>query len=739
MTKKLSQQQRFFVALIYVVLITVIFVSFGGTLGEIVDDTSDIGIWFCSGALLIIFGIYITEPFFNRPVDTITNSITVLLALLAFPNKNRLIGYRLIFIITLLLLILSLITVFFKDSKAKIIKFIHFVVMSVGNARFIFSPIYLAAAYSFFGLNQKHTEFVLIVLLWICLCVFDPVAWAFSRITSLRKFTSNDNSFIGYATQCSASEIYTVKQNYENSASIKAGNVVAIRLSKNSYKLGVVSWIQDLLSDRFIEIQCFDFGFTQNLFHPSRLGIIESNHSIRDKGDSEVISIDLNNLNNIIKQLVETHPLYLNICNFIGRVLAGSNIEVIKFSINNPMVAISEGQIVFTQIHNETVLYQIINGITAEEVLDHNNKSTYLCGFARKLGKYHNYQLETVKWVPSAAHPVFLLESSTVSDSELKDIAETSVGRLPETTKRLPIFDLDGLITHNTAILGVLGVGKSCLAFELIQKVAKADKKIICIDITNQYCSPNGLRKYLSNDDLLDDLSANTIEELKSSYKTEGKQNLQSTWGNVALYECQIKSSILSFFDSPKHVFVLNPDKHFVGKAASAYTIQGTVELSPAEKTRIISEQLLEIMENKGQSINAKCLLVYEEAHSLIPEWNSVANEGDKAAVNGTARVIMQGRKFGLGCFVITQRTANVTKSILNQCNTVFALRIYDDTGKTFLENYIGNYYSSILSTLEERHALVIGRGLALKQPVIIQLNDMNYLTIEPNPSDFEF
>ncbi len=102
----------------------------------------------------------------------------------------------------------------------------------------------------------------------------------------------------------------------------------------------------------------------------------------------------------------------------------------------------------------------------------------------------------------------------------------------------------------------------------------------------------------------------------------------------------------------------------------------------------------------------ARVCLVYEEAHSLIPEWNSVAVEGDKAATNGTARAILQGRKYGLGCLLITQRTANVTKTILNQCNTVFAMRTFDDTGKEFLSNYLGGEYAAKLPSLKERHAV---------------------------------
>ena len=120
----------------------------------------------------------------------------------------------------------------------------------------------------------------------------------------------------------------------------------------------------------------------------------------------------------------------------------------------------------------------------------------------------------------------------------------------------------------------------------------------------------------------------------------------------------------------------------------------------------------------------ARVCLVYEEAHSLVPEWNSVASDGDKNATAASARAILQGRKYGLGCLLITQRTANVTKSILNQCNTIFAMRTFDDTGKEFLSNYIGRDYASILPTLQERHAVLFGKASPCDDPVLLRLND---------------
>ena len=145
--------------------------------------------------------------------------------------------------------------------------------------------------------------------------------------------------------------------------------------------------------------------------------------------------------------------------------------------------------------------------------------------------------------------------------------------------------------------------------------------------------------------------------------------------------------------------------------------------VTPVEVARLISETTLELLQDK-MSVKARACLVYEEAHSLVPEFTSVASPSDREACNGTARAILQGRKFGLGCLVVAQRTANVTKTILNQCNTVFAMRTFDETGKEFLANYIGKDYANSLSSILERHAVLFGKASSCENPILIRLND---------------
>jgi uncharacterized protein len=127
-----------------------------------------------------------------------------------------------------------------------------------------------------------------------------------------------------------------------------------------------------------------------------------------------------------------------------------------------------------------------------------------------------------------------------------------------------------------------------------------------------------------------------------------------------------------------------------------------------------------------GRDVPARLCVVFEEAHSLIPEWNQVAQQADVQHVNRTARTILQGRKFGMGCLVVTQRTANVTKTILNQCNSIFALQSFDQTGLDFLKNYMGEEYAHAISTLPRRHCILVGKASSSARPVMFKVPDFS-------------
>jgi len=737
MKVKLTQLQRVLVALIYLALLIILFTIIDGNYNELLWKTSnDKRIWFFSGALLIILGKYVAEPFFSKPTDAITNSAAIIITLLTINDKDKFVFYEIILVISLLVMFFSLLTIFLKSFSGEIIdkinNFSYEFSTKIGNSSFLFSLIFVPAIYSYFVKvdNPDIASFVVLLAFWISLVFFDVIGKIVELFSTLLESAKLQEEELGQAIGCENPLLYQVEIDYlkHKSTNILIGDLVTVENKKLSKAVGIVINKKQLLNKLWLEIYLLVdennviIKMSQNhrLAYSNVKTILQSLNSVK-----KVLSIDSFPEN--IKAKVSASKLFSEKENFVGYVEKGSNINQMVFQHLGDN-QIKEGGIVYAKIYGQETLYQLIDGQTREEQLEFKDGYGYEVAFARKLGHYdnENKELKTRKWLPKIYSPVFLFENKSLSEAQLIDISQNAIGRLPETSLQIPIKDYNSLVTHNTAILGILGIGKSRLTFELLKKViANTAVKIICIDVTNQYHKE--LNKYFVPNCIVVDMTAAERLDLKNN-NLNGVGNNPQTWGNKALYESKLDDCITAFYANlDARVLILNPDLHNVSVAGSNFNITHKVDLTVAQKTRIISERAFIYSYKQGETSEAKCLLVYEEAHSLIPEWNSVANEGDKTAVNGTAKVILQGRKYGLGSLVITQRTANISKSILNQCNTIFALRVFDDTGKQFLENYIGSDYSNTLPTLDERQAIAVGKAMKLKQPVIIQLNDMKY------------
>lgn len=130
----------------------------------------------------------------------------------------------------------------------------------------------------------------------------------------------------------------------------------------------------------------------------------------------------------------------------------------------------------------------------------------------------------------------------------------------------------------------------------------------------------------------------------------------------------------------------------------------------------------------KGCGQRKRVCIVLEEAHTIVPEWNSIGGDDAKATqslLNSINQVALQGRKYGVGFIVIAQRTAIVSKTILTQCNSIIAFQQFDNTSKDFLSNYLSAELTDALPNLKERYAIVSGKGFRIKKPVIIRVPDI--------------
>jgi uncharacterized protein len=667
----LTQHQRILVSACYIGILIAIYKLIGGIFGNLVWDQSiDSSIWFYSGAFMIILGAYIIEPFFTKPSDAIANATAVIIALLGLSNKNKLFGYTYIFYFTITILVLSLVTILLKDTKNEIGRkagrIFYWIAENGGSSKFIFSLVYLSAAYSYFGTPEKLIAFIGIIAFWICLTFFDVIGMIVERISKLIGYISDSSrQELGQAIGCENPLLYKIEIDYKirKYSPIAYGDLVIIETSINIGSIGMVIDTKHLLNKRWLSIYLLqsnngdvlkiNIREMKSVSEPKSIYVKENLAYLLDA--SKILDLNL-------RKEIDDNLLYRKREQFIGYVTKGSNINIVNFAIvreaDKLKHKISEGTVLNTLIYGKETLYQVINGNAEEEHLEKFDRHGFIVGIARKLGKYDvtKNELNISKWMPSTYTPVYLAFSGDIDDSNIKDIATTAIGRLPETNLKIPIKDIDAIVTHNTAILGILGIGKSCLAYELIKKLTTEGVKIICIDITNEY--KKELPNYIPEENAIITDNENSFNTINNKYdyiqvENGNKQNPEKS-GNIHEYKSAINTDLCNFlfsndtvpdnkiFEVSKKVRIYNLDYHKASRGEKIGFNVITTDLTQAEKTRILAEEIFRILMKipLADEKKAKVLVVFEEAHSLIPEWNSVANEGDKNATNGTAKVI---------------------------------------------------------------------------------------------------
>lgn len=737
---KLSIKQRFAVAGIYISLILGVGYYFSESWSFLVDSENKFNAVLIVTGLAMILSSYITEPFFSKPVDVVTRWIAIFLFIIGLNSRESILFYNYWIIACFFFIGLSLFLILIHgwQKYEKQQRILVDIICKISRPRIIFSVLYLDIVLSIFDHNSP--EYPILIGFGFLLAINNPIVWLVRLATAQYKnivSKSNKINFLGQIIGHESLDLYRVEITSESIFRQKAlkGELVFLENVKSAL-IGIVLTERILLGKKWLDVMTMRDQENNIISFNLKSSLpLSSEKTIYSKTNA-VYLLDTESIDADIKSKIDQNFVTSNFNRLIGTVWEGSTINKIRFNklFTDELQrerGIGEGSIIQTEIAGEEVLYQIIDARTDEENLEFKDSHGFTIGTAQKLGKYisETNELNTVKWLPEIYTPIYLL-----NPLQIEYVSHHYIGRLPNTNYGIPIKNYNELVTHNTAILGILGIGKSCLTFELLQKlIENTEVKIFCIDLTNQYSRE--LPKYIDPRLIQNELSAATITEIKSANRN-GNQDNPESWGNEELYKEKLKSEINGFIDTDKRVLILNPDIHNVSKAGKQFKITHKTDLTPAEKVRIISERLIAKASSLGESNNARYLIVFEEAHSIVPEWNSVANEGDKNATNGTAKVILQGRKYGIGTLLITQRTANISKSILNQCNTIFALRVFDDTGKQFLENYIGSDYSNLLPTLEERHCVAIGKALKLKQPVIIELNDMNDVILSENQTE---
>jgi len=114
-------------------------------------------------------------------------------------------------------------------------------------------------------------------------------------------------------------------------------------------------------------------------------------------------------------------------------------------------------------------------------------------------------------------------------------------------------------------------------------------------------------------------------------------------------------------------------------------------------------------------------LLVCEEAHRYVPDKGEAEYAAAQAAVRRIAR---EGRKYGIGLMLVSQRPADVESTVISQCGTWLVLRLTNSTDQSHVARFLPDGLAGMtkaLPTLAQQEALFVGEGAALPARIRIR------------------
>lgn len=129
-------------------------------------------------------------------------------------------------------------------------------------------------------------------------------------------------------------------------------------------------------------------------------------------------------------------------------------------------------------------------------------------------------------------------------------------------------------------------------------------------------------------------------------------------------------------------------------------------------------------------------LLVCEEAHRYVPNTGEAQYHAAQGAMR---RIAKEGRKYGIGLMLVSQRPSEVEATVLSQCNSWIVLRITNESDQSHVRGVLPDSmagFTKMLSGLRRQEAIFVGQAALL--PSRIRIRDLTKDQL-PKSHDIDF
>lgn len=324
--------------------------------------------------------------------------------------------------------------------------------------------------------------------------------------------------------------------------------------------------------------------------------------------------------------------------------------------------------------------------------------------------------------------------------------------------------NINKVVSRHLGIIAMTGMGKSNLVALLSRRVSELGGTIVIFDYHGEYTSMRGGRAVVNVVEPRINPRNLSFEELARLLNVPKNAVRQRT----VLRDCVERvNHVQSFFDALRKC-VQSKTHHY---GAPAQKVADTIYVSEALLRRVIDEgaddvlrrlalgainvvDLSELHVNQADAVvshwlsrlltsrkmsvwtagraglPSPLLAVIEEAHAFIPSHEETATKASASII------VREGRKFGLGLVVVSQRPRGLDPTILSQLGNLAIMRIVHPEDQSFVAKYCE---PAMQDLIDELPGLNVGEAILLGEwvpaPVVAKID---YVSEKPSGFDID-
>lgn len=165
------------------------------------------------------------------------------------------------------------------------------------------------------------------------------------------------------------------------------------------------------------------------------------------------------------------------------------------------------------------------------------------------------------------------------------------------------------------------------------------------------------------------------------------------------------------------------------------------IHIITAITARMIFEALQRYRKHVESHKVLPTVLVMEEAHTYVKRYKTDSENPETAAIccQVFEKIAREGRKFGLGLVLSSQRPSELSPTVLSQCNSFLLHRISNDRDQDLVNRYVPDNLRGLLDdlpSLPSQNAILL--GWASELPVLVRMNDLPKIQ-QPQSDDPDF